>query len=129
MSETTPSRPNPLKEGKETSEGKLASRAGWVSIVMMVAGLITAYLPSLQEGMAETSHWYAICGMSVTIAGLVAQTLVSLGYAKSRTAIKVPLLEALQAENKAKGAAVQRAALADARKAQAELASANRSDE
>ena len=129
MSETTPPRPNPLKEGKETSEGKLASRAGWVSIVMMIAGLVTAYLPSIQEGMAETSHWYAICGMSVTVAGLVAQTLVSLGYAKSRTAIKVPLLEALQAENKAKGVAVQRAALADARKAQAEIASAKRSDE
>lgn len=118
MSDT---KPNPLKEGKDTSEGKLAQSTGWVAIVMMVAGLVVTYLPGLHESLAEGSTAYAICGMAITVAGLIVKLGSALGYTKSRTMIKVPLLEALKAENNAKANAIQRAALKEAREAQASM--------
>jgi hypothetical protein len=116
-------KPNPLKEGKDTSEGKLARSTGWVAIAMMIAGLVVTYLPGLHESLAEGSTAYAICGMLITVAGLVVKLGSALGYTKARTALKVPLLEALKAENNAKSNAIQRAALREAREVQAGMAS------
>lgn len=118
MSDT---KPNPLKGGKDTSEGKLAQSTGWAAIVMMVAGLVVAYLPGLHESLAEGSTAYAICGMAITVAGLIVKLGSTLGYTKARTMIKERHLDALKAENNAKANAIQLAALKEAREAQASI--------
>lgn len=103
----------PLKEGKDTSEGKLASKAGWIAIVMMVAGLITTYMPGLLEHLSEDTTIYVVVGGLIAVAGLVTKVLVTLGYARARTNLKIPLIEILKEQEANKGKAIQAQVLAN----------------
>lgn len=100
-------KPQPLKEGKDTSEGKIARSTGWVAIVMMVVGAITTYLPSLQERLAEDTQTYVVVGGIIAVAGLVGRVLVTLGYAKARTNLKLPLIDVIKEQEVNRGKALQ----------------------
>jgi len=108
----------PMRPGNETSEYKQAKGAGWVGIIAMIVGLLTAYLPGLMDGMAKDGKAYAICGIVLAIGGLVTKTLTTLGYIKGRNDLKVPLAEAAKSQSQAALVNAQRAAIEASKKGQ-----------
>lgn len=76
--------------GKDTSEyGVVNGANAWATIATIVGLLVTvgqAVAPALG---GETTTAGIIVGAVVAVLGIVAKTLVSLGYVKSRTGIKL----------------------------------------
>ena len=94
-----------VKPGVQTSEAAVAKTAiGW-SILGMVLGLITTVGASVAEFFGHDTKAALIAGAVITAAALLSKTLVSLGYIKSRTDVKVA--DATGPSPDAKGGAAQ----------------------
>lgn len=78
-----------LREGRDTSEHAVIQKSMFMFILMSVAGVVMTFLPNMMEGMEQNGKWYVICGIVLAIAGIVVKAGTALGYAKSRTALKV----------------------------------------
>ena len=79
----------PVKPGVETTEFKEAQQGQVMSIIGMVLGILMVYAPKILELTPEDSKYAVIGGAVVTVASVVHDTLVKLGYINSRTQVKV----------------------------------------
>ena len=87
---TTTPQTDPLAKSTSTLEGKLA-------IVGTVLGILGAVVPPVWEALSGVAATYPqvrwLVGL-VSALGLVTTILVTLGYAKSRAAVKVAAIQA-----------------------------------
>lgn len=80
-------------EGKKTSEYEVAEKAGFLATVAMVAGVVVTLgapmVNSLSQVFGTDAKVVAICGVILSVAGVLGRALASLGYSKARADVKV----------------------------------------
>jgi hypothetical protein len=82
------------KPGATTSEFAEAQSAGALAHAATLLGLVAAFGSSLAGAFGADTKLGIIAGAIVAVAGVLSRTLVSLGYTKSRTDVKVASSEA-----------------------------------
>lgn len=81
-----------VKEGVETSEKKVADSASRWGVIATVIGAVISIGSIAIPALGDGSRIGIIAGAIIALAGIVQKTLVSLGYIKSRTEVKVAAL-------------------------------------
>jgi len=78
-----------VKEGEKTTELKVAQGEKVWGIIATVVGLLVTLGATVAEALGTEAKAGIIAGAVVAVAGIIQKTLVSLGYIKSRTDVKV----------------------------------------
>ena len=80
-------------DGKQTSEYAVTQGANTWGAVGIILGAVVAFGPTIIERLSgvipEGSKTYVVCGAIISVASLIYRTLVTVGYIKSRTEIKL----------------------------------------
>ncbi len=80
-------------QGNTTSEYQVTQGANTWGAIGIILGAIVAFGPTIMERLSgvvpEGSTAYVVCGAIISVASLLYRTLVSIGYIKSRTEIKL----------------------------------------
>lgn len=78
-----------VKVGADTSEKKVADSANIWGSIATVLGIVLSVGSTVIPALGEGSRIGVIAGAIIAFAGIAQKTLVSLGYIKSRTDVKV----------------------------------------
>jgi hypothetical protein len=78
-----------VKPGDSTSEKKVTDGENAWGIVTIVLGMLLTTGATIAESLGTESKVGIIAGAIIALAGVAQKTLVSLGYIKSRTEVKV----------------------------------------
>lgn len=78
-----------VKPGSTTSEYAIARAANTIGMIGLILGIIIAIGGGVLEAVELPGKWAAIVGAVVAGASAVQTALVSQGYIKSRTEVKV----------------------------------------
>lgn len=76
------------KPGATTSEFAEVQSAGALAHAATLLGTLAAIGSTIAAALGENTRLGIIAGAVVTVAGVVARTLIALGYTKSRTDVK-----------------------------------------
>jgi hypothetical protein len=76
------------KAGEETSEYKKARAAGRVALVLFALGVLTLLASSATSMFGANSKVGILAGAVASIAGVLSQAIVSLGYSAARADVK-----------------------------------------
>lgn len=81
--------PEEMKPGVETSESDVAKKTNIWGTVATILGLVLTLGSMLLPSLGSGTKIGVIAGAIIACAGIAQKTLVSLGYIKSRTDVKV----------------------------------------
>ena len=77
----------PITPGSQTSEGRMAAAAQRVATVIVALAAASASIQPFIDSQQDNT-WGIVAAAAVAVIGIIAKTLIALGYAKVRGDVK-----------------------------------------